>query len=127
MALIRQGSWFLVIGVILVAVDWAVFVALSALGMAVIPANVFGRVAGACLGFWLNGRLTFAGTGQARLGRLRFSRFVLAWLVLTLLSTFLISFAASQLTLAWVWLAKPMIEVGLSVVSFFIARHWVYR
>jgi putative flippase GtrA len=127
MALIRQGSWFLVIGCVQVALDWAVFVALSALGMAVVPANLLARVAGASLGFWLNGRLTFAIEGQARLGGRRLLRFVLAWLLLTALSTALLGLVASHLGLGWAWLAKPLVEAFMAVISFFISRHWVYR
>jgi putative flippase GtrA len=127
MALIRQGGWFLLVGGVLVLADWAVFVGLSALGMAVIPANLAGRVTGALLGFWLNGRLTFAQNGQARLGGHRFLRFLLAWLVLTALSTGLMSLVATQLGLGWAWLAKPLVEAGMAVLSFFVARHWVYR
>jgi putative flippase GtrA len=127
MALIRQGSWFLVIGAIQVVLDWAVFVALSALGMAVVPSNLIARVAGASLGFWLNGRLTFADSTGARLGGRRLLRFLLAWLLLTALSTLLLTVVATLLSLGWAWLAKPLVEAAMAVISFFIARHWVYR
>lgn len=127
MALIRQGTWFLLVGGIQVVLDWAVFVALSALGMPLVGANLLARVAGASLGFWLNGRLTFASEGQARLGGRRLLRFVLAWLLLTALSTLLLGLLAARLGLTWAWLAKPLVEAAMAVISFFISRHWVYR
>jgi putative flippase GtrA len=127
MALIRQGSWFLVVGGVLVVVDWAVFVALTALGAPVAPANLAGRVVGACLGFWLNGRLTFAEDGQARLGGHRLLRFAFAWLLLTASSTLLMHAVADLLGLGWAWLAKPLVEALLALASFLIARHWIYR
>ena len=36
------------------------------LSVAVVPANLAGRVAGACLGFWLNGQVTFRRAGRVR-------------------------------------------------------------
>ncbi|HRQ63873.1 MAG TPA: GtrA family protein [Xanthomonadaceae bacterium] len=127
MALIRQGTWFLIVGGIQVLLDWAVFVALSALGIGVVPANLVARVAGASLGFWLNGRLTFAEGGEARLGGRRLGKFLVAWIALTALSTLLLTVVAGAFSLAWAWLAKPVVEAGMAVLSFFIARHWVYR
>lgn len=58
--LLRQGGSFLIIGALQLLVDWALFVALTALGVAAAPANLASRVGGALLGFWLNGRVTFA-------------------------------------------------------------------
>ena len=61
--LLRQGSLFGVVGGLQLAAEWACFVATTALGLAVVPANLFGRVAAAGLGFWLNGRYTFVAPG----------------------------------------------------------------
>src|SRR5690606_31852583 len=61
MSLTRQGRHYLFIGGVQWLVDWGVMVALSHFGMAVGPANVVGRIAGALLGYWANGKLTFAG------------------------------------------------------------------
>ena len=68
MSLIRQGSRFILIGLVQLGVDWAVFVGATALGVPTVPANVLGRVCGMLLGFWLNGRYTFAADGDHRLG-----------------------------------------------------------
>ena len=54
--------------------------------MAIEPANVAGRIAGALLGYWLNGKLTFAGDETA-IGRAQLLRFVLMWLGTTTVST----------------------------------------
>ncbi len=123
MNLARQGFSFLLIGGGLVLADWAVFVMLTALGVPAPAANVAGRVVGALLGFWANGRVTF---GSA-LGRHRFFRFALLWLILTMLSTYLVTVVANHLGLQMAWLAKPLVEGCLSLLSFIVSRHWVYR
>lgn len=127
MSLIRQGSRFILIGLVQLVVDWAVFVGATALGVPTVPANVLGRVCGMLLGFWLNGRYTFAAEGDHRLGWARFARFLALWLLLTAVSTLLVSTAAQQLGLAYAWLAKPVVESGLAAVSFLLMRRFVYR
>ncbi|HRN61457.1 MAG TPA: GtrA family protein [Luteimonas sp.] len=125
--ILRQGGHYLLAGLLQLLLDWLVFVALSALGLPVAASNVAGRVAGAMLGFWLNGRVTFARDGRARLGWRRFLRFVAVWLALTLASTLLVGWIAAQLGLQQAWLAKPLVEGALAVVAFFLWRHVVYR
>lgn len=127
MGLLRQGSQFLLIGLLQLLVDWSVFVAATAAGMPTVPGNVLGRVCGALLGFWLNGRITFANGDDARLGWRRFGRFMAMWLVLTALSTWLVALCAHALGLRLAWLAKPLVEGMLAVVSFFLGRQLVYR
>ena len=119
MSLSRQGRHYLLIGGIQWLLDWAVMVVLSHWGMPVEPANIAGRVCGAMLGFWLNGRITFAGD-DTRVGRRQFLRFVLMWLLTTAISTWSIG-------LKWTWLAKPGVEVVLGGLGFLLSRHWVYR
>lgn len=87
MSLFRQGSQFMMIGALQLAVDCGIFIAATAAGMPAVPANLLGRIGGAMLGFWLNGRYTFAQQGDARLGWQRFCRFALMWLALTVIST----------------------------------------
>ena len=31
------------------------------------------------------------------------------------------------LGLKWAWLAKPLVELALGALGFFMSRHWVYR
>lgn len=125
--LFRQGGSFIVVGLLQLLLDWLLFVALTALGMPAAPANLAGRIGGALLGFWLNGRVTFAQAGAPRLGWRRFGRFLLVWLPLTAISTLAVGWVAAALGLPLAWLAKPLVEGVLAVVAFFLWRHVVYR
>lgn len=127
MALIRQGLWFVLVGGVQVLADWAAFVGLSAFGVSVAAANIAARAGGASLGFWLNGKITFADRGEQRLGGHRFLRYVVAWTAFTLLSTLLISTVARHFSLGSAWLAKPLVECALAALSFVTARYWIYR
>lgn len=127
MSLLRQGGQFIVIGLAQLLLDWLVFVGISALGVPVPVANIVGRTSGALLGFWLNGRYTFARDGQASLGWGRFARFWAVWGVLTAISTWAVTSVAAMVGLQWAWIAKPVVEGLLAVASFFIWRHVVYR
>ncbi len=126
MTLVRQGSLFVLVGLVQLAFDWLVTVLLSSLGVPLALANIAGRIVGAGMGFWLNGRVTFV-REDVTLGRRQAQRFLLAWLVLTVLSTFLVETIARHATLQVAWLAKPLVEVALAGFSFFISRHWIYR
>jgi len=127
MPILRQGSHYLAFGVLQLVVDWAVFVALTALGISPAPANLAGRTSGAMLGFWLNGRYTFADDDGHRLGWRRFARFWALWLVMTAISTLLVAAVEAHLGLRQAWLAKPVVEAGLAMANFFLMRHLVYR
>nr|WP_298133615.1 GtrA family protein [uncultured Pseudoxanthomonas sp.] len=125
--LLRQGGSFIAIGALQLLVDWALFVALTAFGVSAAPANLTGRVVGALLGFFLNGRVTFSQGGNARLGWWRFAKFLLIWVPLTIVSTLAVTWVTGTLGLAHAWLAKPLVEGVLAVVAFFLWRHVVYR
>ena len=127
MPLLRQGGLYLAFGVLQLVLDWLLFVAFTASGMPAAPANLGSRTSAALLGFWLNGRYTFADGHGQRLGWRRFARFWLLWLAITAISTVLVAVVASRLGLHQAWLAKPLVEAGLAVVSFFALRHWVFR
>ena len=126
MSLLRQGRYYLAIGMLQYVVYWGVMVALSHLGLSVEIANVAGRVSGATLGFWLNGRFTFADDTSA-LGPQQLRRFILLWLCMTGISTWAIGTIEEVAGLRWAWLAKPLVEIALACVSFLASRHWVYR
>lgn len=126
MGLKRQGGTYLVIGGLQWLLDWAVMVALSHAGMPVRPANVAGRVCGALLGYWLNGKITFAGEGAA-MGRVQLQRFLLMWACTTAVSTWAVGQVDDMFGLRWAWLAKPMVEIALAAVGFLLSRHWIYR
>lgn len=123
----RQGSSYLAIGALQWLLDWGVMVLLSHLGLRIGVANITGRICGALLGFWLNGRITFAACDGHALGRRQLLRFIVTWLALTLLSTVAIEAIDDVLGRKWAWLAKPLVEVGLGVLGFIASRHWIYR
>jgi len=127
MPLLRQGSHYLAFGILQLLLDWSLFVALTALGLPATPANLASRTSAAVLGFWLNGRYTFADSGGARLGWRRFARFWALWLVMTAISTLLVAWVEARLGLRWAWLAKPVVEGGLAVANFFLLRRLVFR
>jgi putative flippase GtrA len=126
MSLTRQGRNFLLVGALQYLVDWGVMVLLSHNGLPVEPANVAGRVSGALLGFWLNGRFTFAGD-DTTVGRRQFLRFLLLWSLTTSISTWSMGAIDDVAGLKWSWLAKPGIEVLLGGLGFLVSRHWIYR
>ncbi len=128
MSLIRQSRAFMIVGGLQLLLDWSVFVGLSALGVEAAPANLCGRVAGAMLGFWLNGRYTFASQQRgARLGWAQLRRFLAVWIVATVLSTWLIVLVEHHLGLRLAWLAKPLVEGGLATLTFLAGRYVIYR
>ncbi len=126
MSLGRHARHYLLIGGIQWLIDWGVLVLLTHLGMAVVPANILGRVAGALLGYWLNGKLTFAGEDTA-IGRTQLLRYVAMWLCTTVISTWSLGWIDAAVGLKWAWLAKPAVEGLLGVFGFLLSRHWVYR
>ena len=126
MSLGRHARHYLLIGIVQWLVDWGVMVALTHYGMQVEAGNVMGRVSGALLGYWLNGKLTFAGDDTA-LGRTQLARFVLMWLGTTMASTWALGAIDDAVGLKWAWLAKPGVELVLGAIGFFLSRHWVYK
>jgi putative flippase GtrA len=125
--LLKQGSSYLVIGGLQLLLDTSLFVALTKLGLDAAPANLCGRVAGAMLGFWLNGRYTFSQGDGARLGWPQFWKFLAVWVPATVLSTWLIVLVEHHLGLQLTWLAKPLVEGGLAVLTFLAGRYVIYR
>jgi len=126
MSLTRQSRHYLMIGGVQWLVDWGVMVGLSHLGMLVEPANIAGRISGALLGYWLNGRITFS-TDEHQLSNRALQRFILMWLCTTAVSTWAMGSIDDWFGLKWAWLAKPGVELVLGVVGFVLSRHWVYR
>ena len=126
MSLSRQSRAYLTIGVVQWLLDWAVVVALSHAGLSIEASNVFGRVAGASLGFWMNGRFTFNGE-DTTIGGTQFTRFSVMWIATTIISTWALGAIENGVGLHWAWLAKPAVEFVLGVFGFVLSRHWVYR
>lgn len=127
MNLLRQGRAYLLIGIVQWLLDCGLTIGLGHAGLLPLEAaNLCGRVAGASLGFWLNGRITFAGPGHA-LGPAQLRRFLLMWAGTTALSTALMAGTGHLLGLRGAWLAKPLIEIALAALGFVLPRRWVYR
>ena len=126
MTLRRHLRSYAVIGLLQWMVEYSAMLALSEWVMPVKPANVIGRVAGATLGFWLNGKWTFAGE-DTHMGRRAAFRFVLMWLVLTLLNTWLIGIIDDEFGLRRAQLLKPLVDMLSGAIGFLLSRHWVYR
>lgn len=124
---IRQVLSYVLIGGTQFLVDWAMFSLLHWLGVPASPANLLGRGSAAVLGFYLNGRFTFAGAGGNKLGGVRFARFVLAWVLMTALSTALVQACVWLWPGPMVYLAKPVIEILLAFLNFFVLKWFVYR
>lgn len=126
MSWLREGRFFILIGVLQWLVDWGMMVALSHAGVPVAAANIAGRVSGALLGFWLNGRITFARDGQAP-GWRQFARYVLLWCANTTISTLAVSAINAAFGLRGAWIGKPLVDGLLALGSFLASRHWVYH
>ena len=126
MTLTRHARHYTLIGGVQWLVDWGVLVGFTHLGMAVVPANIAGRVAGALLGYWLNGKVTFAGDEHA-IGPNQLRRYLMMWMATTAVSTWSLGAIDHWAGLQWAWLAKPGVEAVLGVVGFVLSRHWVYR
>ena len=126
MSLLRQSRHYLLFGVVQWVVEWAVMVGLSHGGMAVEPANVAGRIAGALLGFQLNGRITFA-SEDSTLGRTQLLRYIAMWLATTAFSTAGVGAVDAYAGLHWAWALKPGVDIIAGGLGFLISRHWVYK
>lgn len=124
---IRQTLSYILIGGTQFVLDWALFSLLHWLGMPASPANLLGRASAAVVGFYLNGRFTFAESGKQKLGGARFGRFVLAWVLMTVLSTGLVQACVWLWPGPMVYLAKPVIEILLAFLNFFVLKWFVYR
>lgn len=125
--MVRQGIAYGAVGGLQLLLDWGCFVALTALGLSTIGANMAGRVLGALLGFWLNGVVTFRGAGGGRLGWARFGRFMLSWTLMSVLSTLAVHGIDQGIGLHWAWLLKPAVDVALAGLGFLASRYWIYR
>jgi putative flippase GtrA len=125
MSLGRHAKHYFLIGMLQWLIDWGVMVALTH-WIPVEPANVGGRVAGALLGFWLNGRVTFAGEDTA-VGHAQLRRYLVMWTSTTIASTWAMGAIDNGLGLQWARLGKPAVELVLGAVGFVLSRHWNYK
>ncbi|MCL2297857.1 MAG: GtrA family protein [Proteobacteria bacterium] len=127
MNLARQSVLYLIFGLIQLVVDWLCFVALTWFGMGTVSANLIGRVSGALLGFWLNGKHTFGITTQGKLRPAHLARFIVMWGFTAAASTAAVTLADSVEGLYFAWLVKPFFDALLAVFGFLLSKFWVYR
>lgn len=126
MSLRRHIGGYTAIGLLQWLVEYGLMLALSEWVMPVAPANVIGRLCGAALGFWLNGKWTFAGD-DTHVGRRAFMRFVLMWLALTVLNTWIVHAIDAHFGLRMAQLLKPLADICSGLLGFVLSRHWVYN
>ena len=126
MSLTRHASGYAVIGLLQWVVEYGLMLALSQWVMPVEPANVIGRICGAVLGFWLNGKWTFAGD-DTHVGRHAFARFVAMWAALTVVNTWIVHAIDHHWGLHMAQLLKPGADLLSGMIGFVLSRHWVYR
>ncbi|SBV37054.1 conserved membrane hypothetical protein [uncultured Stenotrophomonas sp.] len=115
---------FLVVGGVQFVLDSGLFVLLTYWGMVPSGANLLTRFSAALLGFLLNGKLTFR---QSRLTREQLARYVLLWVLLTLLSTGAVVVMDRVVGIQAAWGAKVFVEILLAMLSFVLMRRWVFR
>ncbi|MDR0247109.1 MAG: GtrA family protein [Burkholderiales bacterium] len=127
MSFAHQSVLYFFFGLVQLVVDWLCFVALTWFGMGAVPANLIGRVSGALLGFWLNGKHTFGVTTQGRLRPAHLVRFVVMWCLTAAASTVAVTLAAGAEGLYFAWLVKPFFDALLAVFGFLLSKYWVYR
>ena len=123
----RSGVRFLIAGFTQLALDWGLYVVMTHAGVPVAVANPVARLCAVCLGFWLHGVYTFAGSGGRNLGWAQLARFVPTWIVLTAIGTVALATIEARWGLRVSWFAKPAIEAGLAVMSYIALRQWVFR
>ncbi len=121
----RQVVLYAIVGGVQLGVDWLCFTMLTSLGVSVVTANPCARVVGATLGFWLNGKLTFASSKPLKASQA--ARFVVSWLLMTLLSTVAIWATERAWGIQAAQLAKPAIDVALAGLGFAASKLWIYR
>ncbi|AJZ61080.1 gtrA-like family protein [Paraburkholderia fungorum] len=126
MSIVRQGISYGVIGALQLALDALTFVGLTAAGLDTPVANLCARLVGAALGFWMNGSVTFAAEGQARIGKAQFSRYAVTWCLTTVVSTLVITLINHSHGLLWAQLAKPVADGLLALAAFLCSKYWIY-
>jgi putative flippase GtrA len=123
--MLRQLLAYGVVGALQLVAEWLLFFLTTAAGTPVPLANVLARVAGASLGFWLNGRYTFSGEAPV-LSRRAAGRFAVSWITLTLIGTVVVWWLEHQGGLRLAWLGKPVVDLALAAVGFLASKYWIY-
>lgn len=120
---VRQVSSFITIGLAQLLVEWFAFVVLTYAGLDIVVANLVSRGAAAIFGFYMNGRITF----RAHVDRNALLRFAAVWLLLSGCDTGFVYLIGHTLGLPMAQLTKPVVDGAIAVMSFVLAKKWVYR
>lgn len=123
-----QFGMFIAFGAVQLGVDWLTFVLLTSAGIGVAAANVTGRVVGAVLGYYLNGRYTFPqGHAAARVDRRRVIRFLIGWLATSVLSTLAVVAVEQHLGLQAAWVGKLVVDGSIAILAFLLSKYWIFK
>ncbi|ANR80895.1 hypothetical protein BBB57_23180 [Kosakonia sacchari] len=126
---------FFNVGIIQFVIDTILLQILFYLGIELTVANVISRGIAACLGCFLNYQYTFRSRQNIKYIYFIqvFIRFVCFWIMMTILSNFLLRMIFNLITNYFLFLplpgmiAKIITEVILFFISFFISKFWVFN
>lgn len=114
---------FVSAGLIQVILEWILFFVLTHFRVDVGASNLLARACAAIAGFYMNGLFTF----RSSVSPLVFLRFVMSWMVLSLLDTVIVMFLYQSWGLSLTQAAKPIVDGSMAVIGFISAKFWVYR
>lgn len=126
MSLHRHLRHYAVVGALQWGIEYTVMLVLSHYLLGAAAANVIGRVCGACLGYWLNGKWTFTSNEQ-QLSKRSAMRFAVMWLSMTGLNTVIVTLIDHSFGLPAAQLYKPCADLFTAGIGFVLSRHWIYQ
>ncbi|HEY0597727.1 GtrA family protein [Sphingopyxis sp.] len=124
--LVAQGARYGLVGLVVLAADFAVYsLVLALLPGQFVAANICGKIAGAVLGFVLHRHVTFRWAQRDGATR-QFAAYVAVLGFNLLFSSALLWFAIEMLG-ANAYLAKLAVDIVVAGTAFLLSRLWVYR
>lgn len=123
----RQVLLFIAVGLSQLAIEALLYVACTLLGVTPLIANLVARVLAAAGGYFMHSRVTFLQAKDTRRSSGTWWRYGSVWIALTAASTLAVTSAVETVGLHGSWIAKPMVDGVLAVVSFLLLKAWVFR
>jgi len=120
----QQLLRFVAVGALVFLLEIALFFVLVQFSVPPFVANVVSRGSIVFIAFWLQGRYTFQ---TSNLDRAALMRYWLLWVVLTTLSTWSVNTIANLPHEYALMIGKPLTEMVAAMISFLVARRWVFR